>query len=465
MSKFVDNFSNQHYVAFELARGGQGVVYKTRDPDTVIKMALENEREIRDEEKIREYHLRIKSLIYKPIPSDINIAKPLTLINGKAGYVMNLLEGMTPLSSIFPGELRKDQANAIEIPEFLQGLADKRAASYIAYYLKTGGLRKRLYLLSRLAKELYRLHSRGLVYQDLSHNNVFVNDETIPLVYLIDADNLEYESSNRQCIFTPQFEAPEVAMGENNTVYSDIYAFGILAFMTLTTVHPFNGEAANNDDWDNDGQPKEIWELPWIEDSRDNSNRSNTGLRGQLSISTELDFLFHRLFEEGRLDKFERPTLPIWIETLEKAAASTVQCQSCQMTYYEERFERCPYCDAEKPSRVLVDSFVFKNGSRSRKRWRFVKEIKPQTNFVKLPAYLFKPLDILNINDWFVQMKLTSNIRVEFDIDVRNETVCFNSDIPIHVFKKKIGRSSAENGIYLTVEDDITILVEIRLVQ
>jgi len=448
-----------------LARGGQGIVYKTRDPDTVIKMALENEHEIRDKEKIDEYHLRIKSLIYKPIPSDINIAKPLTLINGKAGYVMNLLEGMAPLSSIFPGELKKDQIESIEIPKFLQGLSDKRTASYITYYLKTGGLRKRLYLLSRLAKELYRLHSRGLVYQDLSHNNVFINDELIPQVYLIDADNLEYESFNRQSVFTPRFEVPEVAKGDNNTVFSDIYAFGILAFMTLTTTHPFDGEAANNDDWGNDGQSKEVGKLPWIEDSRDISNRSNAGLRGQLSISAQLDYLFHKLFEEGRLDKFERPTLPIWIEVLEKAASSTVQCQSCQMTYYEEQFEKCPYCDAKKPPRVIVDSFVYKNGSRLRKRWRFVKEIAPQTMLIELPSYLFKPLDIVNINDWFVRMKLTNNTRIEFDIDVKNETVCFNSDKPIHVFKKKIGRAGVENGIYITVEEDITILTEIRLIQ
>ncbi len=464
MRRFIDNFSNQHYVAYELARGGQGIVYKTRDPDTVIKMALEGEREIQDEAKIDEYHLRIKSLIYKPIPSDINIAKPLTLINGKAAYVMNLLEGMKPLSALFPGELRKDEAEAIEIPAFLQVLANtnKRAALYYTYYLKTGGVRKRLYLLSRLAKELYRLHSRGLVYQDLSHNNVFVNNEEVPLVYLIDADNLEYESYNKQCVFTPGFEVPEVAKGETNTVYSDIYAFGILSFLTLTTAHPFDGEAAKNDDWD---QPKEIWELPWIEDQRDSSNRSSAGLRGDLTISEQLEYLFHRLFEDGKADRFERPTLPIWIESLEKAASNTVQCQNCNMTYYEDRFEQCPYCDAEKPQRVIVESYFYKDGNRSKQRWRFVKEVTAKTKFIELPAYLFKPLDMLNINDWFVRMKFASKTRVEFDIDARDETVYFNSDKPVHVFKKKIGRSSVENGIYINVEDDIAILAEIRLVQ
>ena len=40
MSKYIDEFNNIHYLDAELGRGGQGIVYKTKDADTVIKIAL-----------------------------------------------------------------------------------------------------------------------------------------------------------------------------------------------------------------------------------------------------------------------------------------------------------------------------------------------------------------------------------------------------------------------------------------
>ena len=38
--KYIDEFNGSHYLGDELGRGGQGVVYKTKDADTVIKIAL-----------------------------------------------------------------------------------------------------------------------------------------------------------------------------------------------------------------------------------------------------------------------------------------------------------------------------------------------------------------------------------------------------------------------------------------
>jgi len=244
-NKYIDEFNNIHYLDKELGRGGQGVVYTTKDSDTVIKIALSNEKTITDKNEIKKFHKKVKRLIFKPLPNDINIATPLTVIKDEAGYVMNLLNGMKSFSTLFPSEVSKEKAEKINIPEFLQSLSEKnkRSAFYFAYYLETGGLRKRLYTLSRLAITLYRLHIRGLIYFDISHNNIFINNDEIPLVYLIDADNIEYESINRSIVYTPNFEVPEILKEEPNSLYSDIYAFGILSFLTLTTTHPFDGES------------------------------------------------------------------------------------------------------------------------------------------------------------------------------------------------------------------------------
>jgi len=458
---------NNLYKLDILGQGGQGVVYNTRDLDTVIKLSLKNEEPIKDPKEIAKFHRKVKELIYKPIPLDINIAMPLSVLEDEAGYVMHLLSGMESFSKLFPSEVSPEEAEQIEIPEFLKELyeKDKRSAFYFSYYLDTGGLRKRLYTLSRIAIVLTRLHSRGFVYCDLSHNNIFINNDDIPLVYLIDADNIEYDDINKDSIYTPNYEVPEVVNGDPNSLYSDIYSFGILAFITLTTTHPFNGEANIEDDWDSDGTTKkEQWELPWIEDSNDDSNKSNAGLRANLTITKELDLLFHKLFEDGKNDKYKRPTLPLWIESLEKAATKTIKCDSCNMSYYDDTFTICPYCDKEKPKRIIVKSYYYKNKQKLNEKWYFTKEITDTTKQIDLPNYIFKSFDILNINNIFLQINFTRRNKLEFIFNKDNENITFDSKL-MHTSRKPSSISKIKQGITIIVEDDkdISTLIEIEM--
>ncbi len=465
--KYIDEFKNIHYIDRELGRGGQGIVYTTKDADTVIKLALKNEQTITDKNEIKIFHQKVKRLIFKPLSQDINIAKPLSLLENEAGYVMHLLEGMIPFSTLLPQELPKERAENIKIPNFLQDIyeKDKRVAIYFSYYLYSGGLRKRLYTLSRLAIVLYRLHTRGIVYFDVSHNNVFINRDDIPLVYLIDADNIEYESINKSTVHTPNFEVPEVAKGEPNSTYSDIYAFGILAFLTLTTTHPFDGVGLKGSDWDSEeGEKKEKWELPWIEDKNDDSNKSkSSGLRVNLTITHELNTIFQKLFEEGREDKFKRPTLPIWIESFEKAANDTIICNSCDMSYYDSYFDACPYCDTQKSKRLIVQSYLHKDGQKQTQKWKFVKEIDSKTKSIRLPKYIFTSLNFLTIDDSFLEIVFSKKTRVELYFEKSDEEIFFESSTPMRVFRKRIGLERLENGITIIVKSDIETFTEIKL--
>ena len=463
--KKVDEFNNVHYVERdnELGRGGQGVVYKTKNADTVIKIALENEIPIKDEKKIKAFHQKIKKLIYKPLPNDLNIAKPLVVLQDEAGYVMYLLEGMRPFAELLPQELKKEETFKIKIPNFLQEL-DKRSAIYFTYYLQTGGLRKRLYTLSRLAIILYRLHSRGILYFDISHNNIFINSDDIPLVYLIDADNIEYESINKDVMYTPNFEVLEVVEGEPNSTYSDIYAFGILSYLTLTTTHPFDGEGLEEDDWDSEeSEKKEKWELPWIEDSDNDSNRSKSGLKGTLTISKELYTLYHQLFEDGKNNKYKRPTLPIWIEFLEKAACKTLLCSNCKMSYYDDIFNTCPYCQTSKPKMLKIKSYYYKDNKKLQERWYLVKEILDDTKKIEIPSYIFKSFDLLNIDDIFLEVKFPKKTRVELSFQKSNESIYFESKTPMVRFNKRVGLGMLEKGISIVTEGDIITLVEMKI--
>ncbi|GAA8881646.1 hypothetical protein VN0909_08290 [Helicobacter pylori] len=142
----------------------------------------------------------------------------------------------------------------------------------LSYYSQTQGLRSRLKILTHLAKLLFRLQSIGLVYGDLNLNNVFYKDNS---AFLIDADNVRYESEKAPCvIFTPNYGALEISQTSKNsdttnynTMLSDTFSFAIIAYELLNMVHPFDGNRA-------DDNVENFIELPWIEDSEDDSNRS-----------------------------------------------------------------------------------------------------------------------------------------------------------------------------------------------
>jgi len=464
--KYIDEYGNTHYIESELGRGGQGVVYSTKDGDVVIKEALKNENEcITDEKEIKYFHNKVKSIKFKPIPFDIEIARPIALIKNKAAYVMKMLDNMKPLTTLFPNVLNKEES--IEIPIFVKNMNLRdRAEKYLAHYFNTGSLRKRLEVLLKIAVTLYRLHLRGLVYFDISYNNIFYNDDGI---YFIDIDNLKYNSSikRKDSIQTENFEVPEVANGiEPNSFYSDIYSFGILAYYLLTTQHPFKGKDLKNsskkscDEEENDewGNSINIWDLPWIEDSNDDSNRSKGGLRGRLTISEELDMLFHILFEKGKINKYKRPSLNLWIKALSDALYQTIECPNCKATYYDKYFDKCPYCKNNKPSRIIIDSYIYKDGVKLEKgSFYFAKEISDR---VLLPEFLFKEFGL----ETFATIKFL-NKRVEFYFDIYKEEIYFNKGNKIFRPRQKIGIDKLEKGIYIIVKSDIERYLNIRLIK
>jgi len=443
MKKIVDEFGNVFYVDKEIGRGGQGVVYITKDKEIVIKEALKNGNIIEDEQDINSFNKKIKNLTYKPIPFDIKIAKPLSTLKNKAGYTMKMLNGMEPLKKLIPQELSKNEVEKITIPSFLEEFAkkSKRDAILLSYFLKTGGFRKRLSILSNIAKVLYRLHLNGLVYFDISHNNIFFRDEDDE-VYFIDIDNLKYNSSIKlnDAVMTPNFEVPEVANNkEPNSFYSDIYAFAILAFYMLTMRHPFDGEGVNEiSDWDDDETKKNRWDLEWIYGSN-KENEAIPILPKELSLTDGLFELFKKTFEAK--SKIDRVSLNIWIEELLKANALTIKCSECGSTFYD-RFNKCPFCDALKPKRVAI----YKD-----KKLVFIKELNQK---IEVPNFIFKPISLID-EEAFLLLKFVKE-RVELVFDNIDNVKIKNRKI--YRKRQKYGFFQIEKGLELNINNQSYLL-------
>ncbi|WP_086224899.1 protein kinase domain-containing protein [Campylobacter devanensis] len=452
---YIDEQNNRHYIKDELGRGGQGVVYRTCNPDTVIKVPLYENEEL-NEERAKKFSLKIQNLIYKPIDDNINVARPLLLLKDTSGYVMELLNDMVPLKKIDPSSHTKSENKNTEYPNFLSELSkkDKRSADYIYFYLKSGGLRRRLNILKNIAIELLKLHSLGLVYCDISFENIFIDDEDN--ICFIDADNIEYSSKNQSRVFTPGFEVPEVAsdnIAKPNSLYSDIYAFAILAFKLLTMAHPFDGDE-NESDWDcESSERKEQWELPWICDSNDDSNKSTKGLQGTLTTTAELLKLFHIVFEKGKDNIYERPTIPLWAKEFAKAYSKTILCPNCHMSYYDDLHQQCPYCLCKKPMKIFFESLL--NGNPL---WYFCREIVDKEK-ISIPSYVYLGFDCFAKDNFCeVEYKKTKNsITISFDNALKENMYVIDNNVEkkISLNKYKYEPSILIKGIMLKIKRNI----------
>lgn len=341
-SEVIDADGNLHYLQSKpLGQGGQGVVLRTRSPHIVVKlisvMPASAPNQVPDPQKQAVLRRRIEDVRMLPL-SRLNLAQPLSMLRDHVGYTMRLLNGMVPMRSLIaePGEKKVG-----------------------AFYQQTGGVGRRLKLLANTATLLARLHAVPLVYADISPSNVFISEAAdASEVWLIDLDNLDYQSPNAPSVYTPSFGAPEVVTGRASvTTLSDCYAFAVLAFYVLAQVHPFLGDYVENGDWgdDDDVNREQLafqGEVPWIEDPDDNSNWTDNGIPRHLVLSAPVRNLFERAFGAGRKDRTQRPSMAEWADVLRRAADRIVSCKECESTF-DVGAKNCPFC-AASPSPSFI---------------------------------------------------------------------------------------------------------------
>jgi DNA-binding helix-hairpin-helix protein with protein kinase domain len=321
-----------------LGEGAQGVVLRcSNHPALVVKLTRA--------QNLKEQLERVRTF---DLPEDLPLARPLDLVTDPSGgpwqgYVMQLLRDMQPISVL--------------LAQDMEG------------YIQTGGLKRRLRLLARLARALMQLHQMPLAYADISWNNIFVSSEPgSHEVWLIDADNLAYDSLQSVGIYTPGFGAPEVVRmvhglpgGRGASSLSDVYAFARLSFHVLGLCDPFHGAAAVSAGWSQHSAQAdqlsfedqvELGQVPWILDPENKSNAQESGLPGEFFLTPQLEALYQQTFGAGRVDRTARPCMGRWYRALLEACQRTTTCQSCGLSHYLSH--TCPNCDAPTTADVLA---------------------------------------------------------------------------------------------------------------
>lgn len=384
---FEDNYGHKHSLIKEISRGGQGAVYRTNDSNIAVKIGIEAGSPILNDSQNAAYN-KIRLL---PFPKALNITLPRAVLKGASGYVMELLADMESFENLFDIDAYEPVKN-----EWIDMIAVQasEAADTLSKYAASGGSRRRLELYTRFAVAMVKLHGAGLVFCDISSNNVFGSSDPEKYnVWLIDSDNVNYQEitlKGRSAYYTPGYGAPEVIEDGECSMYSDAYAFAISLFLDLTLSHPFVGRRFDElcEECFADSVYDRLYSgyEPWIFDRDDDSNaKYETTIPTQIIFTDELMEMMHRMFSEtGRFNTLSRPTMPELAEQIARAADLTVRCPKCGMdSIYTGK---CEWCDAKQKT-LKLNSFYSVSSSRKQHIWSFAREINDKS-VVNIPARL-----------------------------------------------------------------------------
>lgn len=315
----VTDASGTHFVlADQIGEGGQGVVFATQAEGAAVKISTARDASGRREVLERQ----IADVARMPL-ADLPVAAPRYPLTGDVvGYTMTMLTGMTSLASL-----------TLELGQTF----DEN------WYVSTGGLRKRLLAVEMLAEVIAALHARGLVYCDLSANNVLVSAAPDRgRLFLIDLDNLRPLDEPPRRIFTPHYAAPEQGT-HGATQASDLFSLAVVAFSVLSAANPFYGELL-------DSQRPEAYQeapfaaaAPWIDDPGDDRNRWPHALPRLLCVSPLLHRIFTDTFTAGRFDPEDRAPAAHFAIAARRARYAVVECARCGWQSYASRLD-CPSC-------------------------------------------------------------------------------------------------------------------------
>lgn len=328
-----------------LGSGGQGEVYQVRVDNQPLALKWYFPRYLVSDPDLRG---RLENAIKKGAPTD-RFLWPLELVDDPKGRTFGYL---MPLRE----------------PNF-RGIVDmmKRRAEPSFRTLCTAGY--------ELAHSFLQLHTKGLCYRDISHNNVFLNPDTGE-VCICDNDNVVVTGTARGGVLgTPRFMAPEIVRGEAYpSTDTDLFSLAVLLFYMLFLHHPLEGKKeAEIHCFDLPAMNKLYgFEPVFIFDPQDDSNRPVPGLHDNAIIYWEiypkfLRDLFTRAFSEGLCQPKKRVRESEWRKAFVELRDSIVYCSGCgaENFYEKERLNAnrphiCWSCNTaiQLPPRIRIGNSV-----------------------------------------------------------------------------------------------------------
>jgi len=273
MEPIQDESNSLHHLVEKIAEDGQGILYNTQNKGIILRTSQgrDTDRQCYDDVKIL------------PLSSIKNIALPISYLQAPSiGYTIAVPESYIPLN-----------------------------------ILESGGLKRRLLLLSELAKILIQLHYMPAMYGSISPTRIFVSP-SLPEICLLYSVKMGHAMQFAQELDSDPYISPEAKAGSGGTILSDSYVFAALARDML------------------DG----------------------------FAISEELDSLLEHAMSDTPT---QRPRILEIHQNLIKQADCLLTCKSCQAGFDYE-LTVCPSCQTPAPKMIkarIYDKFDKVNGRKS----------------------------------------------------------------------------------------------------
>ncbi|MBR0168607.1 MAG: hypothetical protein IJQ08_08030 [Synergistaceae bacterium] len=476
ISVCTDSYGHTHRLNGEISRGGQGVVFRTNVPNVVVKFELADDELVPPTENDKYMTLR-----FLPIPYGLHITMPQATLKDYSGYVMTMMSDMISFKSAFDEPVAPEERVTTPFTK----KHDEKCNGFFSDYISSGGERRRLEAFMKSSALLAQLHSVGLVYCDYSQNNVFIsNSKEFCHVWLIDADNLDYESNTLKSIcYTPGLAAPEIVLfdqefaqnvpeeernGSGNSFGSDVYTFAVCLFKQLAGLHPFKGRkyyamADEDDSYDNADANLSGGTLAYVADTEDDSNKGEF-LRLDFVLTSELRDLFQQTFcQEGRDNYLSRPSMSEWALELARANDISLHCDTCGMDYINPDNGACPFCNASLPDIFTAVSHYAGQTKDAPALWEYCRELKDNT--IELPLRLAHGYDADELDRNLLTLHSENGTFIlRLDSMNANQKVTFSEDG--NTFTSSNMVKTQKNTFYLMCEDEtrrLNVLVTCRV--
>lgn len=213
-------FQNRYHIQRYIGKGGMADVYEAIDTISKYEVAI----------KICRDDVESKEEMYQRFLYEIKIAAAI--------------QNHYNIIKIYDYGKTKEQLPYM-ITEFLYG----QTLRDVIDTKRNLGLEETCYIISQLLDALDELHTRGIIHRDVKPQNIYLlPDSTVKLgdfgisIFVSEVSNI---NEVNKIIGTPQYMAPELAMGKKASFLSDIYAVGITFFELLVGSVPFNGDDPN----------------------------------------------------------------------------------------------------------------------------------------------------------------------------------------------------------------------------
>jgi eukaryotic-like serine/threonine-protein kinase len=345
--------------------GLEGSVYEiVEKPDFVVKIIKSDHLSALGINRLRKHLSWLKDEVAKNELVKNRFTFPKAILDDYLGYVMLKVKDHVKLS------------------DFLKHPKTER--DFKDWYLTEFSLKKRMDIIINLFNSLQSIHIAGLVFSDLSPNNILIH-KTHNKVVFIDTDNIRRMSDfHINVMGTPGYVAPEVyfrldsdisifmmdngiapdTMPNTNilTDDSDIFSAAIIAFELLTLQHPFIGDLIEL------GTPEEeeralkcMTEYICAPDTN-NVSTINPLVDEFIRLKTvtkEIKLLFEKTFVSGKLNPKLRPTASEFADVFLEASDKLVKCKHCNYfnLYEKDNAINCSNCGKPVDKEVILSIF------------------------------------------------------------------------------------------------------------